>query len=509
MNLRPAATVVAIALSSAGCLMVTSAVNPQSYVAGGDLHALLVAGLAEQQAMQGTVAIASAGANASSQSAASGVHVSPPPGMIGMVGDPVPASQVPADSPTVAQADSHDSSDSDTDPRRPAVPNDSASRFNAANCPASPPGIWDHLGGPAMARSCPRGIWVVGHGVRPSCRPSLAARENARLAVQQARAEVTARPPVLPAFATDDSADPTNLAADHDRSNPTPNDDPSNAAPDHDPSNDAPNQHPTNSAANRAPTPLVAGHPLNAIAQRDPRDPANAVANAPAPPRHRRQRNARERRALDALVRSVPAGSQAARRLASAVDIAGEDLADDAPHFYNIPIVGRSIAIIVDVSYSMNEPDPRSGETVSGDRASKLDVLRVELAQLLGALPTGTSVTLLAFSTDTHVLWNQPRVLDDTALDEAVRWIAALRPEDETHPVAAVRSANAMGADQIILLTDGRPTYANAEEPQLLMLADTIARRHSRLDAVGIGPDQNGSFLDTMTARARGVAAHR
>jgi hypothetical protein len=234
---------------------------------------------------------------------------------------------------------------------------------------------------------------------------------------------------------------------------------------------------------------------------------SNGNANGAAA-RRRRPLTARERLALQTLVRvSSSAGPQDARGLDAAAHVIEEEATDDAtPMFYRIPIVGHRLVIAVDVSYSMRDTDPNV-HTFDGSTPSKLDMLRAQLAKLLGALPPDIAIDIVAFSSDVQVLWDAPRVLDERSLIEAVEWVARLRPMDETRPLAAVQRAIGMQSDQVIMLTDGRPTYADSEEPALMRVAGGL-QASIRLDVVGIGPDQNAAFLDALAQRGHGIALH-
>jgi len=231
----------------------------------------------------------------------------------------------------------------------------------------------------------------------------------------------------------------------------------------------------------------------------------NANAGA-APTRHRRALTPRERLALDTLLHVHVADPHGSQGLSAAAQVVEETVEDGPPMFYQIPIVGRRLVIAVDVSYSMREPDP-TAHANDGSVPSKLDMLRAQLAKLLGALPPDIAIDIVAFSSDVQVLWSTPRVLDEASLVEAVRWVANLRPMDETHPLVAVQRAIDMQSDQVIMLTDGRPTYADSEEPALMRVAGGL-QSTIRLDAVGIGPDQNATFLDALARRGHGIALH-
>ena len=209
--------------------------------------------------------------------------------------------------------------------------------------------------------------------------------------------------------------------------------------------------------------------------------------------------------ALTELISVVPAGSDDSLRIAAAVQVALREADRAEPSFYNVPIRGRSLVLVVDVSYSMREPDPRAVDLsiAPGLTPTKLDVARAELVKVLGSLPPDVAVNIVAFSSNVTPLWQNPRVMDGAALSEAIRWIGGLQPRDETEPVAALEAAASMQPDQIVLLSDGRPTDRDSIARAMLGLAEGVASR-MRLDVVGIGPDQDRTFLAALATRGRG-----
>jgi hypothetical protein len=209
--------------------------------------------------------------------------------------------------------------------------------------------------------------------------------------------------------------------------------------------------------------------------------------------------------ALTELISVVPAGSDDSLRIAAAVQVALREAERAEPSFYNVPIRGRSLVLVVDVSYSMREPDPRAMDLsiAPGLTPTKLDVARAELVKVLGSLPPDVAVNIVAFSSNVTPLWQNPRVMDGAALSEAIRWIGGLQPRDETEPVAALEAAASMQPDQIVLLSDGRPTDRDSIARAMLGLAEGVSSR-MRLDVVGIGPDQDRTFLAALATRGRG-----
>lgn len=172
------------------------------------------------------------------------------------------------------------------------------------------------------------------------------------------------------------------------------------------------------------------------------------------------------------------------------------------PAFYAIPVRGRSLVLMVDVSYSMSDPDPQGSWFAS--RPSKLDVARAELVKVLASVPRGVRVDVVAFSSNVSTLWSATREMDDASLAEAVRWVAALQPRDETHPLEAMEAATSLHPDQIVMLSDGRPSDSEAVLRSLIARVDAIATT-TRVDVVGFGADQDRQFLGTLAAHGHGT----
>jgi len=209
--------------------------------------------------------------------------------------------------------------------------------------------------------------------------------------------------------------------------------------------------------------------------------------------------------ALDALILAAPEGSVDALRLASAVQVTIRQTESADPALYAVPVRGRSVALLLDVSYSMRDVDPAAiwFELGREARPTKLDVARAELVKVLASLPEGTTANVIAFSSSARSLWPAPQVIDAAHLDEAIRWLVSLRPTDETRPESAIELAASMQPEQIVMISDGRPSGADDEGRSLLGFVQGISVR-MRLDVVGIGPDQDREFLAALATSGRG-----
>lgn len=209
--------------------------------------------------------------------------------------------------------------------------------------------------------------------------------------------------------------------------------------------------------------------------------------------------------ALDALILAAPPGSAESLRLAAAVQVAIRQAESADPAVYAVPVRGRSVALLLDVSYSMRDLDPAAVWFELGPEArpTKLDVARAELVKVLASLPEGTTVNLVAFSSAARALWSSPRTMDGAALEQAIRWLVSLRPADETHPEVAIELAAAMQPEQIVMISDGRPSGDRDDGQELLGFVQGISVR-TRVDVVGVGPDQDRNFLAALALNGRG-----
>jgi hypothetical protein len=210
----------------------------------------------------------------------------------------------------------------------------------------------------------------------------------------------------------------------------------------------------------------------------------------------------RVRAALDTLVAAATPGSAEAARLAAAVQVVLRQAESTEPAFYAIPVRGRSLVVMIDISYSMSDPDPNGAGFAT--TPSKLDVARAELVKVLASIPPNVTVNAIAFSSQVNRLWDGLRPMDDVALRAAIQWAAALRPADETHPLEAIDAAAVMSPEQIVFLSDGRPSSSDAVLRGLLARVEGLSAR-TRVDVVGFGADQDRTFLAALAARGRGT----
>lgn len=126
---------------------------------------------------------------------------------------------------------------------------------------------------------------------------------------------------------------------------------------------------------------------------------------------------------------------------------------------------------------------------------SKLDVAKLELAQVIDNLPVNTRFSVVAFA-EGVAAWQAtlvPASLDNK--QAAQRFIAEMTTQSGTSLGKALDTALAMmPTGQVVLITDGSPTDRSPE--QILQQVRVHARGHAtQVTTVGLGEDQNQALL--------------
>jgi hypothetical protein len=164
--------------------------------------------------------------------------------------------------------------------------------------------------------------------------------------------------------------------------------------------------------------------------------------------------------------------------------------------FYGIPVDSDHLALVIDVSGSMAEPDRMLSDpdaTAAGDRlaaATKLDVAKAEVEQLIARLPEGAALNLLFFSDDVE-RWQRGLVpLSRGHASRACAYVRERRAAGATNLFDALADALAdPQLDTIYLLSDGNPTAGRIVDP--IALRAEIRRRNAargiRIHVVSIG----------------------
>jgi len=190
-------------------------------------------------------------------------------------------------------------------------------------------------------------------------------------------------------------------------------------------------------------------------------------------------------------------------------------------NFYGLKLVTDRVLFVVDCSLSMEEP-AKKGERES---KKKIEVAKSELTRAIRALEEGATFGILVFSA-TAELWETGMVpADAIAKKRAVEWVGALRTHQATNVYDALEAAFLLGTprapqaarrsagspDTIYLVSDGAPTVGKFTRGEVIL---EYVRRWNRnrgvkVDAIGVGEDQDVNFLRTLAEENGGVYVAR
>ncbi len=158
----------------------------------------------------------------------------------------------------------------------------------------------------------------------------------------------------------------------------------------------------------------------------------------------------------------------------------------------------RDLTVVLDVSGSMS--------------GTKMEQARGALQQFLGTLDARDRFRLVAYSTAVRSFRPEWTPARGAALDEARRWVDALRAEGGTNISGALEEAFRVRPGEgrlpmVIFLTDGLPT-AGERDPERIAAVAEASRGRARVFAFGVGYDVNTRLLDALAAAGRGTTAY-
>lgn len=165
------------------------------------------------------------------------------------------------------------------------------------------------------------------------------------------------------------------------------------------------------------------------------------------------------------------------------------------PMFFGHPIPGRRVVFVIDKSLSM---------TSTLDGVTRMEAVQMELEHLLDDLPDGTAFNLIAYNEELQAWAVEPLVLNAESRSEAIRFAWSLLPDRMTATYDALESALLTQPDieQLVLLSDGRPTAGTVTNPEMIVSRITFQNQmlQVRIDAVGIDlNDLEHRFLSELT----------
>lgn len=167
--------------------------------------------------------------------------------------------------------------------------------------------------------------------------------------------------------------------------------------------------------------------------------------------------------------------------------------------YFDIPLVSRRTAFVIDVSGSM------SAKIGTDRKRSRLDEAKAQLLRVVDALPESHWCNLIVYQSSVRGVWDRLRLAKTRDKDELRQAIAALAPAGGTNIHDALELAfRDPEVDTIYLLTDGEPSAGAITDVQ--DLADEV-RRWNRVRQVvihGIAVGLDSALLKRLAAESGG-----
>lgn len=214
-------------------------------------------------------------------------------------------------------------------------------------------------------------------------------------------------------------------------------------------------------------------------------------------------------------------------QVSAAVALDGAEVVE----FFGIPLDGaQDVVFVLDCSGSMNEaaqgqiatlappsgpptvpPPPQdpnqphaAGPPPPPPVARKIDIAHHELAEALTRLPAGTRMNIIFFNNTLDAYAASIVTLEDGQRAQVIEFVQASLPMGRTALAPAMRAAFLMNAKRIILLSDGLGNLGG-DSGAVLRDAREAMRGEVRIDAVGIGRQQDRRLLYALAAESGGI----
>lgn len=181
--------------------------------------------------------------------------------------------------------------------------------------------------------------------------------------------------------------------------------------------------------------------------------------------------------------------------------------------FYGITTNSKRLVYVLDISGSMNEPAEYGG-TVH----TKIKVAKEEMERSINALPEDALFNIVLFSTNVKA-WKPKLVPANAATKkEAREMIAAIEANGATNAYDSLAKAFELAGrgsfdrgyevlvDTFYFLSDGQPNQGLYTNPNDILhhILDLNATRKIQIHTIGVGKDQNGSFMAALAQRTGG-----
>ncbi len=195
--------------------------------------------------------------------------------------------------------------------------------------------------------------------------------------------------------------------------------------------------------------------------------------------------------------------------------------------FFGIPVTGREVAFVVDISGSMSDPAGSGPVTGPGrmrgeGTGSRLDAARQQLLQAVGAMdPESMRFHLVAFANHAAAWSQEPVKPDQQSLQALARVVGRMQAEGGTNVYEALVQTLALeklrygqeaptGIDELFLLSDGLPTVGMKDPDEILQAVSTANQYlRVRIHTVFTGNGPGADFLKKLAEQNGGVFVQR
>lgn len=152
----------------------------------------------------------------------------------------------------------------------------------------------------------------------------------------------------------------------------------------------------------------------------------------------------------------------------------------------------------------LSEPVPSEPAMPAQTKPRKIDVAKAELIDALQRLPAGTRINVIFFDSSVDGYAPHLVTLDDASRADLVGFVHEVVADGQTALSPAMRVAFLMNARRIVLLSDGLGNVGG-NSWSLIRDAREAIRGGVRIDAIGVGADQDMSLLRTLASESGGL----
>lgn len=201
------------------------------------------------------------------------------------------------------------------------------------------------------------------------------------------------------------------------------------------------------------------------------------------------------------------------------------DLGGTRSAFFGIPVIGRQIVFVIDLSGSMDSPHGASLTAQSqnqGQVSTRLSIAKDQLLLAVQSMDNASRYQLLTFDSEAHFCSKQPVAPSSASLRSLTELLARLKSGSGTNiydglsqalalPEARYGATPAALVDEVFLLSDGEPNCGALQNPDEILRVVRTANAYLkvRINTVFIGTDRGSKFLQQLASENGGVFVQR